>query len=66
MQDFNYVHSNALEITVELSCCKHPPASQLPRFWEDNKMALLAFMEKTNTGVKGMVLDDEGNLFFFV
>lgn len=39
------MHSNALEITLELSCCKHPPARDLPRFWRDNKQALLAYLE---------------------
>jgi len=61
MQDFNYVHSNALEITLELSCCKHPPSAQLPRYWVDNKNALMAYMEKTHMGVKGLVTDVNGS-----
>ena len=44
-QDFNYVHSNALEITLELSCCKHPPARDLPGYWRDNRQALLAYLQ---------------------
>ena len=60
MQDFNYVHSNAMEITLELSCCKHPPASELTRFWLDNKNSLLSFMELVHMGVKGTVTDING------
>merc|ERR1719481_339576 len=60
MQDFNYVHSNAMEITLELTCCKHPPASTLPRHWQDNKDALINYIEQVHTGVKGQVLDREG------
>ena len=60
MQDFNYIYSNAFEITLELSCCKHPSARELPRYWVDNKMALLAYMEKVHSGVKGVVTDTNG------
>ena len=62
MQDFNYVHSNALEVTLELSCCKHPPAPQLAGYWADNKPALLAYMERVHAGVKGVVTDVNGEI----
>ncbi|XP_076138273.1 carboxypeptidase D [Alosa pseudoharengus] len=55
MQDFNYVHGNCLEVTMELSCCKYPLASQLPREWENNRQALLAYMEQAHIGVRGYV-----------
>lgn len=45
MEDYNYLHSNCLEITIELSCCKYPPRTQLPEEWENNKEALLAYLE---------------------
>ena len=37
MEDFNYIHSNCFEITMELSCCKYPKAKQLQKEWELNK-----------------------------
>jgi len=57
MQDYNYVHSNCFEITLELSCCKHPPANRLAREWDNNKEPLLAYMEAVHSGVKGFVTD---------
>ncbi|XP_071449065.1 carboxypeptidase D [Hetaerina americana] len=60
MQDFNYLHSNCFEVTFELSCCKYPNAEVLPKEWEKNKESLLSFMESTHMGVKGLVLDKNG------
>ena len=34
MQDFNYFMSNAIELTIEVSCCKHIPESQLSLEWK--------------------------------
>ncbi|XP_071187778.1 carboxypeptidase M [Salvelinus alpinus] len=61
MQDYNYVWGQCLEITLELSCCKFPPESDLPGLWEANRAALLAYMQQVHLGVKGQVLDAEGN-----
>ncbi|CAL1265427.1 unnamed protein product [Larinioides sclopetarius] len=59
MQDFNYVFSNCFEITLELSCCKYPKAENLSVEWENNKEALLLFMEQVHIGIKGRVVDSE-------
>src|SRR3989338_908319 len=60
MQDWNYLHTNDMEITLELSVVKYPPASQLAGFWTSNKPALLALIEQVNRGVHGTVLDLQG------
>ena len=48
MEDYNYLHSNCFEITVELSCCKYPPVNRLSIEWDNNKESLLAYMEEVN------------------
>jgi carboxypeptidase E len=58
MQDFNYLATNAFEITLELSCEKFPNPSTLPQFWEDNKQSLIQFMWLSHSGIKGVVVDD--------
>ncbi|GIY90390.1 hypothetical protein CEXT_552002 [Caerostris extrusa] len=57
MQDFNYVYSNCLEITLELSCCKYPKSANLSGEWDKNKEALLSYMEQIHIGIKGRVVD---------
>ena len=45
-------------MTLELSCCKYPPAGELPRFWEDNKGSLMQFIGEAHKGVRGFVKDE--------
>ena len=60
MQDYNYLKSNTFEITVEVSCCKYPPASKLPAFWSANKKSLIEYMKRVHMGVKGTVKNATG------
>ncbi|EDS33488.1 silver [Culex quinquefasciatus] len=60
MQDFNYVFSNCFEITLELSCCKFPRASELPKEWHKNKRSLIEYIKLVHVGVKGLVTDSNG------
>ncbi|XP_042146799.1 carboxypeptidase D isoform X1 [Ixodes scapularis] len=61
MQDYNYVWEGCMEVTFEISCCKYPLRRELPRFWEDNKQSLLAFLGEAHKGVRGIVSDEENN-----
>lgn len=61
MQDFNYLFTNCMEITVELSCQKKPKEENLQGEWENNKESLISFLEQARSAVKGIVTDENGN-----
>lgn len=61
MQDYNYIWGSCMEITLELSCCKFPHHYELPKFWMDNKQALLRYIGEVHRGVRGFILDPNGN-----
>lgn len=45
MQDFNYLHTNCFEVTVEVGCERIPPPEELHMAWQENYQALITFME---------------------
>nr|XP_020029426.1 probable carboxypeptidase X1 isoform X2 [Castor canadensis] len=59
MNDFSYMHTNCFEITVELSCDKFPHEKELPQEWENNKEALLTYLEQVRMGIAGVVRDKD-------
>ncbi|KAI4901032.1 hypothetical protein NFI96_034306, partial [Prochilodus magdalenae] len=62
MNDFSYLHTNCFEISIFLGCDKFPHESELAQEWENNREALLAFIEQVHRGIKGVVRDTEGNV----
>lgn len=48
------------DLTLELSCCKYPPASVLPDEWAKNKRSLIEYMKQIHQGIKGIVTDHNG------
>lgn len=46
MQDYNYIFSNCFDITLELGCKKFPDDHLLPIYWDENRVAMLNFIEK--------------------
>lgn len=55
MQDFNYIFSNAMELTIEVSCCKYPTKSVLLQQWDFNMKSLIELVEQAHIGIKGIV-----------
>ncbi|XP_075063338.1 adipocyte enhancer-binding protein 1 isoform X2 [Mixophyes fleayi] len=60
MNDFSYLHTNCLELSVYLGCDKFPHESELAEEWENNKESLLTFIEQVHRGIKGIVTDRQG------
>eukprot|EP00066_Takifugu_rubripes_P017490 XP_011606756.1 PREDICTED: LOW QUALITY PROTEIN: carboxypeptidase D [Takifugu rubripes] len=57
MQDWNYLNTNCFEVTIELGCVKYPNAMELPKYWEQNRRALVQFLHQVHIGIKGRVTD---------
>ena len=56
MQDWNYVNTGDMEITVELSFTKYPSPNTLSVYWDDNRASLYAYTNLVRTmGVRGHV-----------
>ncbi len=53
MKDWNYLHTNDFELTLELGCVKYPEHGQLAAFWQENREPLLKYLEAVHLGVKG-------------
>jgi carboxypeptidase D len=61
MQDWSIHYRNSTHATIELSVAKWPQASQLPTFWQENREALLTYLEQSLVGYHLQVVDAETN-----
>lgn len=60
MQDYNYLHSNNFEITIEMGCYKFPPEDRMRSYWDGHKIPLLRIAMEIFKGLKGFVKDSAG------
>ncbi|CAJ0935347.1 unnamed protein product, partial [Mesorhabditis belari] len=59
MQDWNYIHTNCFEVTVETNCVKFPRKSEMKWLWDENKYALLFYAAQVHNAITGFVIDKE-------
>jgi len=57
MQDWNYLYMGGNEVTIELGNTKQPSTSQITTLWNDNRNAMLSYLEKSLIGLRGKVTD---------
>jgi len=62
MQDWAYNWRDELHVTIEVSDVKAPNFSLMNDFWNDNREAMLVWMEQALTGVTGLVTDEKSGL----
>ena len=46
MQDYNYIFHGTMELTLEISCCKHPLASTLEQHWQENRKVMVEYINQ--------------------
>jgi carboxypeptidase D len=59
MQDWAYVWHGSFHVTLEVSEIKWPSAGELPGFWSDNLESMLAYLERAQEGLRGIVTNAE-------
>lgn len=57
MQDWNYLVAGDMEITLELGCFKYPSPETIPKYWMENREALLTYIEQVTSDFFAMVLE---------
>ncbi len=62
MQDWNYVWLGCFEVTIEFANTFSPPVSQLSTYWDNNREAMLAYMERVHTGVRGVITSSHSGI----
>lgn len=55
MQDWNYLNTDNMELTMEISTQKYPSDRELDVFWKENKKSLYSYMEMIQIGVRGQI-----------
>ncbi|OTF71080.1 carboxypeptidase D precursor-like protein [Euroglyphus maynei] len=60
MQDWNYIHTNCFELTIEVGCKKYPFSNELESYWQQHQNSLLTLINSTYIGVHGFVNDNHG------
>lgn len=54
-----------MEVTLEISCCKFPPAHELPKYWEDNKVVSKFHLFFFKNYLLSISLNKNNNRIFF-
>jgi carboxypeptidase D len=60
MQDYSYLHGGTYELTLEVGCYKFPRATELSKYWMDNRESLIKYIEQVHIGIKGYVKSSIG------
>lgn len=60
MQDWNYLYAGVFEITLEVGCFKYPHEKDLLMYWNQNREALVKYIEQAHRGVYGYVRSSIG------
>nr|CAG4707664.1 unnamed protein product [Naegleria fowleri] len=61
MADYNYFAANCYELTLELTEEYIAPESDLDKFWKQNKLSLILYMDQMKFAAVGIVADEMGN-----